>query len=175
MEEMIKPEAEKNTSLFDQQDNNMDLTGLAGRGDRLAAAIIDSLILLIPNISAGVLFFGFNAYLENLTSRNFVFTVSNLFLGLLVSLLFNGYLLYKYGQTIGKKIMDIKIVDMNNNLPTLFKSFFLRSFLFAVLYLIPFVNIVVMLDVFFIFSKSRRCLHDRFAGTKVIVAETAEE
>jgi uncharacterized RDD family membrane protein YckC len=170
MEEIVN-----NDYMSGQPDNNdINLAGLSGRGTRLAAAIIDSILLIIPNTIVFVLFYGFNGYMENLTKRNLEFTLSSLFLGLLVNLVFNGYPLYKNGQTIGKMIMDIKIVDMNNNIPSLFRSFFLRSFLFSVLVFIPFIDFVAMLDIFFIFSQSRRCLHDRVAGTKVVDVEPAD-
>lgn len=178
MEEKINSENElqynseqKHNHVFDQPDNASDLTGLAGRGTRLAAVFIDSFILFIPYLIVNILFSGFNGYMENLRNLSFEFIVGSLFLGIISNLSINGYLLYKKGQTIGKMSMDIKIVDMNNNVPSLFHSFFLRSFLFSVVYFIPYAKIIVLLDPLFIFSKNRRCLHDRLAGTKVVDVE----
>lgn len=182
MEEKFNSEDEIQTNsalqhnhVFDQPDNGSGITGLAGRGTRLAAAFIDSFILFIPYLIVNILFYGFNGYMENLRTLSFEFIVGSLFLGIFSNLSINGYLLYKKGQTIGKMSMDIKIVDMNNNVPSLFHSFFLRSFLFSVIYFIPYVKIIVLLDPLFIFSQSRRCLHDRLAGTKVVDVEIVED
>lgn len=171
-DEIQNNSARQNNHLSDQPDNgDLDLAGLAGRGSRLAAAIIDWLLLFFPNMLAGRFFYGYDAYMKNLKNNSFEFIVSILFIGLIINLVCNGYLLYKRGQTLGKMIMDIEIVDMKNNVPPLFNSFFVRSFLFSVLYFIPVVQLVAALDVLFIFSQSRRCLHDRLAGTKVVDVE----
>lgn len=172
MEEIIKTEEAQNNNQSDQPDNyDSDLTGLADRWTRLAAVIIDGLILLFPYSIVNILLFGYDAYMDSLNNANSQIMARSFTLGSLVYLLINGYPLYKKGQTIGKKIMDIKIVDMNNNVPPLFYSFFVRYFIFSVLYFIPFVKIIAMLDPFFIFSQNRRCLHDRLAGTKVVEVE----
>jgi len=86
-------------------------------------------------------------------------------------LIINGWILYKHGQTIGKKILNIKIVDLNDNLPEMFASYGLRYFIPALFQLIPFIGwIIPFIDVLFIFGKNRRCIHDYLAGTKVISA-----
>ncbi|HEX2868047.1 MAG TPA: RDD family protein [Ignavibacteriales bacterium] len=174
-EEIQNNNTHKSNHLFDQPDiSDLDLAGLAGRWSRLAAAIIDGLILFFPNILAGRFFYGYDAYMKNLKNNSFEFIVSILLIGLIINLILNGYLLYKRGQTLGKVIMDIKIVDMNNKVPSLFNSFFVRSFLFSALYFIPVGQLVITLDPLFIFSANKRCLHDRIAGTKVVDVEITE-
>ncbi|QFT12493.1 RDD family protein (plasmid) [Vibrio sp. THAF190c] len=104
----------------------------------------------------------------------------------LVYLLCNGYLLHKYGQTIGKNIFEISIVSMNNQPLSLAKIFFMRWAPFYFIMYLPtrlyelwpnyelfkFLSLLAMISVIlnylFIFGKERRCLHDRIAGTKVV-------
>lgn len=84
-------------------------------------------------------------------------------------LLVNGYLLHAAGQTVGKWALRIAIVDMKFQRKSL-------SYLVAWRYLpiwvaayLPGVGAVLsLIDVAFIFGKSRRCLHDRIAGTQVV-------
>jgi uncharacterized RDD family membrane protein YckC len=100
-------------------------------------------------------------------------------LGLIVMLAFQGYLLATRGQTIGKWLTKIRIVDAKTGalLP------FVRVYVYRYLWLMPLVlivamvpgviddlliNLVTIVDALFIFGKERRCLHDFIAGSKVI-------
>ena len=79
----------------------------------------------------------------------------------------------KSGQSIGKKIFKLQIVDVNTNqLPGSFRGFFVRSFLFLILSqlmsIVPLIAIVFIVDLFMFFSKNNYALHDRLAKTKVI-------
>ncbi len=78
------------------------------------------------------------------------------------------YFLAKSGQSLGKKITNIKIVDAetgeNVKLP---RIFLLRSVIFVFLNLI-FMPFVTIIDHVFAFSKNRQTLHDKLAKTKVI-------
>ena len=77
-------------------------------------------------------------------------------------------MLNRSGQTFGKKIMHIRIVDVSTNRNAGFvRTVLVRFFLNGILVFVPFYGIV---DSMFIFSDSRRCLHDRLADTKVIKA-----
>ena len=93
----------------------------------------------------------------------------SLILGQILYWIFNGKLFYKHGQSIGKKILDIKIVDLNNNLPKLSSSYGLRYIISGLFPFIPILgNFLGLIDILFIFRKDRRCIHDHIAGTKVI-------
>ena len=80
------------------------------------------------------------------------------------------YLLIKYGQTIGKRALGIKIVnESHEGLPDFVKVILLRSFVPNLLYGIPYAGVAICLaDLLFIFRDDRRCLHDLIAQTKVI-------
>ncbi|MDP4175814.1 MAG: RDD family protein [Bacteroidota bacterium] len=140
----------------------------ASRSDRLAAAIVDSAISFIPLILFVRLFYGFGTYLEEIRALDIEFIITTLIAFFILDMVLNGYLLYSYGQTIGKRFMNIRIVDMNDNLPSLTRSYLLRRFLVLILGYIPYVKFLIMVDVFFIFARDKRCFHDYLAGTKVI-------
>eukprot|EP01031_Cornospumella_fuschlensis_P001780 gene1780-biopygen1501 len=74
------------------------------------------------------------------------------------------------GQTLGKRIMDVRIVrfeDESN--PGFVHVFLLRALVPGLIGALPWVGwIFTLTDVCFIFRDDRRCLHDLIAGTKVI-------
>jgi uncharacterized RDD family membrane protein YckC len=141
---------------------------LAGRGTRLAAAIIDSLIL-------GLVIWPYAMSTDYWTrAMQDQIEMSDLLQLSLVSLLgflvLHGYLLHKYGQTIGKRLLGIRIVSATDGqIVSLGKIFGLRYVPIQIASVIPVVgNILPIIDVLFIFREDRRCLHDLIAGTKVI-------
>jgi len=81
----------------------------------------------------------------------------------LIFLVLNGHLLTYHGQTIGKRIVKTRIVDLNGQILPFGRVFFLR---YVVLGLLG--AIVGIIDALFIFREDRRCLHDWVAGTLVI-------
>lgn len=124
---------------------------LAGRGARFGALVID-----------GVLF-GVGQFTPPLVGR-------------LWFVLFAGVNLWgvlMHGQTIGKCLFKIAIADPDTNLPPGYmRAAVIRSGPQTLLSRLFPVGALVYLvvDGCFIFSKSRRCLHDRLARTVVIVA-----
>ncbi|WP_163336309.1 RDD family protein [Desulfopila sp. IMCC35008] len=144
-------------------------TILASRGKRLGAVIIDTIIsiaLILPLmyftggfdiITSGTTNYGYNALLG-------VF-------GIVFFFLIHGRYLALYGQTIGKKMVGIKITDLQGNLPSFKRNILVRYGFTSVIGNIPFIGgLVSIIDVLFIFGKERRCLHDRVAGTMVLEA-----
>ncbi len=84
----------------------------------------------------------------------------------------NGLLLSTRGQTLGKATARTRIVSATtNDLVPVGPLIAHRWFAFLLIALIPFVGTLILLvDIMMIFQPSRRCLHDEFAGTKVINA-----
>jgi uncharacterized RDD family membrane protein YckC len=83
------------------------------------------------------------------------------------------------GQTVGKKMLGIQIVTIDNKIPSLWKSFVIREFLPVLLYytlrevvtayfIRQNLSLLLLCDTLFVFRPDRRCLHDFLAGTKVI-------
>ena len=92
-------------------------------------------------------------------------------LGALIVLAIDLTLLARNGQTIGKKLLGIKVVRVDGSPVSLFRVFFLRYVCNTFLTLIPlFGSLYSLVDCLMIFSESRRTVHDRIADTIVIKA-----
>ncbi len=73
------------------------------------------------------------------------------------------------GQTWGKKLCGIRIVDLQGQVPTLSTLLFKRYFPVQVVGVIPCVgSVLVLVDTLMIFRGDHRCLHDMVAGTRVV-------
>ena len=140
---------------------------LASLGARLAAALIDGLaavVILLP-LFVSIFFVGEGS---TMSSAGVLFTaVSGI--GFLVFAIYQLRMVVQQGQTLGKKAMNIRIVNYSDGqIPAagrlLGMRYFLNSFLGN---LIPFYAVV---DVLLIFGSERRCIHDYLAGTKVVEA-----
>lgn len=132
---------------------------LATRGSRLAAVILDGLIFWGLAILIGLI-----AGLDFLArSWMFAWLGSFIFLGL------NLYLIFKHQQTLGKRIMRIKIVRKDFSPCSGGRIIGMRLLLMWFLGSIPFVGPVIgLLDPLFIFRNSHYCLHDDIADTCVV-------
>ena len=143
---------------------------LGGRGARLGAAIIDTLIMLVIVLPA-VFFFGFGDLLLNPSPDPGTLVTMGL-AGFVVYALVQGYFLATRGQTLGKMVVGVRIVDAESKeIIPLWKVLGLRVFVFQALGQVPFVGpLILLVDVLFIFSERRRCLHDLLARTIVVNA-----
>lgn len=84
-------------------------------------------------------------------------------------LVLHGFLLYQYGQTLGKRFMGIAIVTLDNRKPAFFPLIVQRYFSQWLMGMVPMIGIPLRLaDILMIFRGDKRCLHDLIAGTKVI-------
>jgi uncharacterized RDD family membrane protein YckC len=149
---------------------------LGGRAERLAAALIDWLIYAVGWV---VCMAGFwipandeidNGGIQFLTTAGFVVSAAGVLLlaGIFALQL---HLLWKNGWTIGKRLLRIRIVRPDGSRCGLARIFFLRMCTPTLLGAIPLLGPLFQLaDALFIFGPSRRCLHDRIAGTIVVRA-----
>lgn len=81
----------------------------------------------------------------------------------------HGYLLSRYGQTLGKRIMGIAIVTMDNRVPVFFPMIAQRYLTQWLAGMVPVIGVLLRLvDILAIFRPDRRCIHDHLAKTKVI-------
>lgn len=138
---------------------------LASRAQRFVAQLIDAVLL----VTASWPFF--QLFDWDVFGRSELTFIQNLLLGAIsvaVYLILNGYLLHKSGQTIGKKIIRIRVVN-DDNTPASFATLVVYRYLpVQVASAIPLFRILALADSLFIFGESRRCLHDHIAGTKVV-------
>jgi uncharacterized RDD family membrane protein YckC len=143
---------------------------LAGRWTRFCAAFLDAFIGLAYGIPI-MWVLGIWGYLvRNEEPPRGLLIASNAF-GFLFFVAVHGYFLYKNGQTVGKKLLGIRIADLDGNVPDLARLLLLRYLPVSLITLIPVVgNYLPLFDVLFILQANRRCLHDMIAGT--IVVET---
>ena len=131
---------------------------LASRLERFKAAAIDNLIIYVPAVILVSVF----PKKEDIPS----IAAAALGLYLLVVVLVQGGLLVARGQTIGKKLVNIQIVRSKDGQNGGFVSnVLLRAIVNSIITLIP---LYLLIDVLFIFSDTKRCLHDRLAGTIVV-------
>lgn len=139
---------------------------LAERLGRFWAAVIDRLVFLPIPLGAAILFPGLRH------SASFGLAVSVSLAALFAVLAAQVWLLTTRGQTIGKRIMGLRIVrvkDMANGGFT--TNVLLRAGVGWGISLIPVAGVLYLLaDPLFIFRDDRRCLHDYIAGTCVIKA-----
>ena len=81
----------------------------------------------------------------------------------------HGFLLQQYGQTIGKRILGIAIVTMDNQKPAFFMLIVQRYLSQWVMGMVPVIGIFLRLaDILAIYRADRRCIHDHLAKTKLI-------
>ncbi|MEO8385282.1 MAG: RDD family protein [Betaproteobacteria bacterium] len=142
---------------------------LADRGARFVAALIDGILVGALN---GFLAYavGYNIFAPK-TAPSVATQVLLMLSGIALMMLINGYLLAKNGQTVGKKLMSIKIVRTDGSKATIQRIVGMRLLPVWVVSAIPFAGaIVTLVDVLFIFRESRKCLHDNIADTIVAKA-----
>lgn len=144
---------------------------LASRWARLGAAILDALILMVVVVPIALMLGMFEAIMqaaETGGTMSFQYTVTMAFVGLAAFLGLNGYLLAKNGQTLGKKLVNIRIVDMQGERVHFGKLIGLRYLPVWVLNYVPVGNLLVLVNYLFIFRSDKRCVHDLIAGTQVV-------
>jgi len=144
---------------------------LATRGSRFLAALIDGFISLIYSVPF-MLFAGPSLGFElgQTAQPGMRYYIVAIVFGFAVFVLIHGYLLHHYGQTVGKKVLNIKIVGMDGNQMSFGKLLGLRYLPMSLVTLIPLIGqFLPIADVLFIFRKDRRCVHDLIAGTKVVM------
>lgn len=142
---------------------------LAGRGTRLGAALIDVVILLVVMFVIGLVT-PFRFY--DPQGGGAIFTVvTSYILGMAIFLLVHGWLLATRGQTVGKKLLGIRIVRTDGSAAPFGRAFGLRYALNGLIASVPLVGpVYAIVDALMIFRDSRQCLHDQIADTIVVKA-----
>lgn len=142
---------------------------LATLGQRLGAVLVEFLVALPGGILVGA---GVGMQEQSGEGPGVVglamLAVGGLYLlGLLV---YNLVRLTTHGQSIGKQIVKIKIVKIEDDSnPGFVKAVLLRGFVNGLIGAVPLLGpIYSLVDICFIFTQSRRCIHDLIAGTRVV-------
>ena len=159
-------------------------TELAGRGTRLGAAIIDRLlstVVALPGIAVmGPAFMqlvlaamrGEEPDLEMISAGSFILGALLAGLGWLILLVVQIWMISTRGQSIGKRLLGIRIVKFaDHSNPGFLHAWLLRNFVPGLISIVPYIGFLfVLVDLCFIFGDQRRCVHDHIAGTKVVKA-----
>ena len=141
---------------------------LASRWKRLGANLVDTLIMMLF-IMPLMYFLGFFEGITAGVQPSFIASLGVGVFGILVFIVLNGKLLVNYGQTIGKRALKIRIVDIDGNPPTVNDHLIKRYAVFFLPGQVPIVGqLFSIVNVFFIFGEQKRCIHDLVAKTKVV-------
>lgn len=162
---------------------------LASLGSRFVAKILD-LLLWIPAVVIPSFFLNesqiiqlveIQKKMQNATTSDQVLQLQEQFFSLvpdqawlamavyiLVMLAVQAVLLTKTGQSLGKRIAKIQIVDASTGQPVnLMRAFTLRSLIFITLNIII-TPVISLIDFLFGIGPKRQTLHDKLSKTKVI-------
>lgn len=127
----------------------------AGTGARFLAVLIDGLILFAVGYVLGLVLGGQEG--EN----GALLQVLSIIVQIAYLVFYQG----STGQTVGKKVMKIKVVDANGNKPS-YLTFFLRDYIGkAISAIIFFIGFFMIL-----WDKNKQGLHDKIASTYVVKA-----
>ena len=141
---------------------------LAGLGERLGAALVDTVIAFALAIPIWLIFDTWSKAMQGI-EPSFSETVLSSLMGFVLFLIVHGYVLKQNGQTVGKRLLGIRIANLDNTRPEFFRLIGLRYLPVNVVILIPYVGILLaLIDCLFVFRRGRRCIHDFIAGTKVL-------
>jgi uncharacterized RDD family membrane protein YckC len=141
---------------------------LAARGSRFGAALIDGLILLCVTIPISYLLGVYDGLMEGV-QPGFGQQALGSLVGIVVFLAINGHFLKNYGQTVGKRVLKLAIVDLQGNKPEWITMYLKRYLLWGLVAYIPIIGgLILLANYLFIFRADRRCLHDLTASTRVV-------
>lgn len=135
----------------------------ASRGQRLAAAILDGVAIAVGMMLA---VFGGSAISQG--DGGWVVLILGV-LAIAGVAAVNCVLLHQNGQTIGKRVLGIKVVRTNGDRISLGRIIGMRFIPISLLNAIPYLGgLISLTDSLMIFGNERRCLHDLIADTIVI-------
>jgi uncharacterized RDD family membrane protein YckC len=147
---------------------------LASLGQRLGAALIDVVIILA--VVSPVTYLGgyFSMAMDAAMSGQQVPIADQLLwggVGIGIFYLIQGYPLVASGQTWGKRVLKIKIVDLQGQKPSFWRFAGRRYLPMQLANMIPVLGgLIAIVNVLLIFRSDRRCGHDLIAGTRVVLA-----
>lgn len=155
---------------------------LADRGVRLGAFLLDymlSVLVMLPGaLIIGPAFVGLvlavargeQPDLNAIDAGSFLLGLLVLASGGFALLVVQVVMLSTRGQTIGKRLLGIRVVRYPDASPAGFvHAWFLRNFVRGLIQVLPWVGFLFFIvNCCFIFREDRRCIHDFIAGTKVV-------
>ena len=143
---------------------------LAGRGQRLAAKVLDFMIFLGLAV---FLAFTMTIFLGTTSETSAPDTTAIMVILVAFTAFFgiNMYFLYINGQTLGKKMLGIRIVRTDGEAASIWRLLGLRALAPMIIGFIPLVGFIFgICDPLCIFRENQKCLHDDLADTIVVDA-----
>jgi uncharacterized RDD family membrane protein YckC len=146
----------------------------AGRGARFGAAMLDGLFMVLIVYIPAIVIGGVDSIVAS--AGDYTQLIFSTFgyvalAGLIVWGVITFILVKRNSQTLGKKLVGIKVVRSDGSHASLARIFWLRNVVNGIPTAIPIVgNIYALVDHLFIFTESRQCLHDKIADTMVVKA-----
>ena len=141
------------------------VTQPAERGARLAATVLDTIafgvMVYAPLLVIAVAGDENSERADRLIAIGGILTVIGFTAWAWLTIMY----IKRNGQSIGKKIMSIKVVRTDGSPISLGRIFWLRNMVNGLIGIIP---LYALVDVLFIFGEERRCLHDKIADTIVV-------
>ncbi|MBJ6764256.1 RDD family protein [Myxococcaceae bacterium JPH2] len=134
---------------------------LAERGARFSANLIDQIVVYAPLLVLGILGGMFGD--EESASVGLILLG---ILGTLGALVLQCVRVHQSGQSIGKRMMRIKVVRMDGSRADTARIIVLRNVIPTLVG--SFCSVLSIVDPMFIFGNERRCLHDLMADTIVV-------
>lgn len=157
-----------------------DGTPLADRGSRLGAWFIDNVLGVMCALPGGVLLgaafmraiLSGHPSIEDIDPARLASGALVLSGMMLALALVQVWMLSTRGQTIGKRLLGIRIARFaDGGNPGFVSAVLVRGFLPAIIGLVPYLGIMfTLVDICFIFRDDKRCIHDLMAGTRVVKA-----
>jgi uncharacterized RDD family membrane protein YckC len=147
---------------------------LATRGQRFSAAVIDGLLMMV--IFGPIMWFsGYIRRAQEAAMAGRTFFVEPILysiVGLIIFAAIQWKPLSDTAQTWGKRFVGIKIVDATNGSKPTAQHIVVKRYLpWQLVSAVPKVGpLLGLVNILFIFSADRRCLHDRIANTRVVKA-----
>ncbi len=145
---------------------------LASRGRRLGASLIDGFLPMAGLIPFLVMLLLTGSSYEAGSALTVIFA---LFSGLSVTgiAIYGIVLMVTRSQSIGKRILNIVVFDYDTDVrASAGKVFGMRSLVNGLICSVPYLgSLYALIDILFIFGEEKRCLHDRLANTRVVVAQ----
>lgn len=139
----------------------------ATRGSRFLAAMVD-LVIQIALLWVANLVLPWSVWD---TEAGFGQLAATTALGLGLFLVLHGLLLVRHGQTIGKRLLGLRIVRPDGSRADAKRVIGMRYGIGWVLTVVPVVGpFYGLVDALFIYRRDRRCLHDLIADTIVVRA-----
>jgi len=144
---------------------------LAGRLVRLLAAILDGIIagvmIYLPAVIVMAATGGFDQPSNEFDAELLTLPIALGVIGAIAWAWITILLVARYGQTMGKRLLEIRVVRSDGSQASLGRIFWLRNVVNGLLGIIPLYGLI---DILFIFGQRRQCIHDLIADTIVVKA-----